>query len=180
MTHLLDRLDQDHKHLVLLLDLYEKILDMFRDGQEPDYELLSELLQFMENYADQIHHPTEELIFDRLRAAGQHQGVLDVLTRQHEVLSQLTRFFRQSLDGVINSEVFRRDELEVQGRDLVTTLRNHLNLEEAEAFPLARQVLTDEDWAAIQAEVQEKISPIFDETDLARFRALYQHLSTQA
>jgi hypothetical protein len=41
-------------------------------------------------------------------------------------------------------------------------------------------VLTDEDWAAIQAEVQEKISPIFDETDLARFRALYQHLSTQA
>jgi hemerythrin-like domain-containing protein len=180
MPQLLDRLHEDHKHLALLLDLLTKLLDMFHEGEEPDYELMCEMLEYVENYADQVHHPSEDLIFERLQThAGQHHAVLDVLMRQHEVLSELTRYFRQSLEGIVHEEVLRRDEVEAQGRELVETLRNHLDLEESEAFPLAREALTDEDWEAIEASASKVTDPLFGDRDPARFRSLYQHLMSQ-
>lgn len=180
MNQLLDRLQQDHKHLLLLLDLLEKLLDMFHSGTEPDYELICEMLEYMENYADQVHHPSEDLIFERLRThADQHHSVLGVLMRQHEVLGELTRVFRQSLEGIVHEEVLRRDEVEAQGRDLVETMRNHLQLEEEEAFPLARDVLTEEDWKAIDAAASKVADPMFGDRDPVRFRTLYRHLMSQ-
>lgn len=180
MTQLLDRLQQDHKHLSLLLELLEKLLDMFHSGTEPDYEMMCEMLEYMENYSDQVHHPSEDMIFERLRThAGQHHSVLEVLMRQHEVLSDLTRHFRQSLEGIVHEEVLRRDEVEAQGRDLVETLRKHLNLEESEAFPLAREILTEEDWEAIDASASKVVDPLFGDRDPMRFRTLYQHLMSQ-
>jgi hemerythrin-like domain-containing protein len=128
---------------------------------------------------DQIHHPTEEVIRERLRLAGQNQPYLDVLTRQHEVLNEMTRNFRQAVEGVVNGEVQRRDQVEALGREMIATLRAHLDLEEREAFPLARQVLTEEDWAAIQAEVARTIDSRLSETDLQRIRAIVQHLTSQ-
>lgn len=180
MNSLLDRLHQDHKHLALLLDLLEKLLDQFQAGTEPDYELLCEMLEYMEDYADQVHHPSEDQIFERLRTyAGQHHKMLEILMRQHQVLSELTRYFRQSLEGIVQEEVMRRDEVEAQGRELIETLRTHLNLEEQEAFPLAKYVLTAADWEAIEAAAPKVADPVFGERDLERFRALYQHLMTQ-
>ena len=83
------------------------------------------------------------------------------------------------MEGVVNGEVQRRDQVEAYGREMVTTLRHHLNLEETEAFPLARQVLTAADWVAIQEEVARTIDPRLSETDLQRIRTLVQHLTSQ-
>ena len=181
MPQLLDRLTQDHKHLALLLDLLEKLLDDFRAGSDPDFELLGEMLEYMETYADVVHHPSEELIFQRVVDQGsQDYPVLQVLSKQHLVLSELTRYFRQAVQGIVHEEVVRRDEVEVQGRDLIETLRKHLNLEEAEAFPLARQVLSEEDWDALEDQVSHDIDPVFGERDPARFHALYDYLLKQS
>lgn len=180
MTQVLDRLHHEHKQISHLLDLLDDILVMFHDGREPDYEILSELLQYMEDYSDQIHHPMEEVIRERLRLRGQQQSYLDVLTRQHQTLTEITRNFRQAVEGVVNGDVQRRDQIEAYGREMVTTLRAHLDLEEAEAFPLARRVLKEEDWEAIQSEVARTIDPLLSETDLQRIHTIYRHLSSQA
>jgi len=181
MSHLLDRLNQDHRHLVRLLDLLDKLLDMFHEGTEPDYDLMGEMVEYMESYADQVHHPTEDLIFDRMRAYGnEHRSVLDVLHNQHEVLSELTRYFYQALEGVVHGQVMRRDQFEVQGRELVDTLRKHLALEEKEAFPLARRLLTERDWEEVSAQAADRVDPVFGDRDPERFRVLYQHLVNQS
>jgi hemerythrin-like domain-containing protein len=179
LTQVLDRLHNEHRQISQLLDLLDGILAMFHAGREPDYEILSELLQYMEEYSDQIHHPTEEIIREYLRRAGQHQAYLDVLTRQHNALNEMTRNFRQAVEGVLNGEVQRRDQVEAYGREMINTLRDHLNLEEVEAFPLARQVLKDTDWVAIQAEVARTIDPILSETDMQRIHTVFRHLSSQ-
>jgi hemerythrin-like domain-containing protein len=180
MNQLVDRLQEDHRHLTRLLDLLDKLLDMFHDGVEPDYELMCEMLEYMETYADQVHHPTEELIFDRMRRYGnQQRTVLDILTRQHEVLSEINKQFRQSLEGIVHEEVMRRDLVEAHGRELVETLRKHLDMEEAEAFPLARELLTEKDWQELGREASETIDPLFGARDKGRFRTLYQHLMNQ-
>lgn len=180
MTHLLERLHYDHLHLVRLLDLLERLLDMFHEGTEPDYELMCEMLEYMEQYADQVHHPTENLIFERMRTYddGQQQ-VIDVLTNQHGVLGDINRQFRASLEGIIQGEVLRRDLVEAHGRDLIQTLRAHLSLEDEEAFPLARKLLTDDDWTELQEQALKVSDPVFGDRDADRFQALYQHLLAQ-
>ena len=82
MTELLERLNQDHRHLSRLLNLFDALLDRFHEGNEPDFELMCEMLEYMESYADQVHHPSEEMIFDRLRArSNETYPVLDILTK---------------------------------------------------------------------------------------------------
>ncbi|MCF7983748.1 MAG: hemerythrin domain-containing protein [Thiohalocapsa sp.] len=180
MSVLLTRLAEDHRRLARLLNLLEALLDRFHSGDEPDYELMCEMLEYMIDYADQVHHPSEDLIFERL-LQGPEQGhdVLRRLMLQHDALAGLNRRFRESLEGIVHEEVLRRDEVEQQGRELLGTLREHMVLEDTQAFPLAHRMLTEADWAEIEARAPSVDDPVFGHSDPERFRALYAHLKTE-
>ncbi len=181
MHPLMQRLALDHVRLARLIDLLSSLLDRFRDGQELDYDLFCELLEYMDTYADTIHHPTEDLIFRRaLDQGAENRDVFDVLMRQHSVVIEMNKRFRRSLDGIAHEEVLRRDEVESQGRELVTTLRAHLILEDTQAFPIALARLDPADWDAVQTMAPRADDPLFGTPDPQRFRALLRHLSEQA
>jgi len=177
MRALLNRLGEDHRRLTRLMSLLESLLDRFNAGDEPDYELMAELLEYMIDYADQVHHPSEDLIFERLLAqSDQGHEVLRRLMHQHETLAQLNRRFRDSLEGIVHEEVLSREEVELQGRAVLAGLREHMTLEDTQAFPIAEKTLTDEDWGDIEARAPNVQEPIFGHADPERFRSLYAHL----
>jgi len=177
MPSLLERLNQDHKHLAHLLDLLDRELDQFHAGREPEFDLVCEMLEYIESYADKVHHPTEELVFDAIEErTSAKASVLEALRNQHESLKILNLKFRQALDGIVHEAVLSRDQVELRGRELVHLERQHLELEEGEIFPLARKVLTPQDWEAIEKIVPKSDDPVFGKRDRDRFRALYQHL----
>lgn len=181
MHPLMQRLGQDHLRLAQLLDLFSALLDRFHAGQAPDYDLFCEMLEYLDSYADTIHHPTEDLIFRRtLEKGAEKRDVFDVLMRQHSVVIQMNQRFRRSLDGIVYGEVLRRDEVETQGRAFVTTMREHMMLEDAEAFPIALAWLDGSDLDALEAQAPRAADPIFGNPDPQRFRALFKHLSEQA
>lgn len=181
MNPLMTRLEQDHARLARLLDLLDGLLDRFHAGDEPDYDLIAELLEYMVSYADGIHHPTEDLVFRRALEKGAVQrDVFEVLMQQHALLGQMNRRFRRSLDGIVHEEVLRRDEVETQGRELVDTLRGHMLLEDREAFPIVREYLDTADWDALEAAAPRADDPVFGNPDPLRFHALFRHLAQQA
>lgn len=181
MNPVMTRLDQDHVRLARVLDLLDGLLDRFHEGSEPDYDLIAEMLEYMVSYADGIHHPTEDLIFRRLLDKGYEQrDVFEVLMRQHALLGQMNRRFHQSLDGIVHEEVLRRDEVETQGRELVKLLREHMVLEDQEAFPIARECLDQSDWEAVEAAAPRADDPVFGTRDPLRFQALLRCLAEQA
>jgi hemerythrin-like domain-containing protein len=180
MNALLDRLAEDHRRLAHLLALLAAMLDRFHDGTEPDYELMCEVLEYMVDYADQVHHPSEDLIFERLLSTpGQGHDVLRRLMHQHDALAQLNRRFKESLEGIVHEEVLPREEVEQQGRQLLATLREHMRLEDEEAFPIAAEALTGADWAELQAQAPTTEDPVFGKADPERFRALYGQLQAE-
>ncbi len=63
-TVLLERLHRDHINLARLLDLLERELNEFYAGRESDFDLKVEMLEYIECYAELIHHPTEDRIFE--------------------------------------------------------------------------------------------------------------------
>ncbi len=180
MPVLLDRLAEDHRRLAHLLALLEGLLDRFSDGAEPDYELMCELMEYLIDYADQVHHPSEDLIFKRLLAMpGQDHEVLRRLMDQHEVLAQLNRRFKESLEGIVHEEVLPRDEVEIQGRQVLAALRDHMRLEDEEAFPLAAKLLSQSDWVELAAAAPSVRDPVFGQADPERFRTLYGQLQAE-
>jgi hemerythrin-like domain-containing protein len=175
------RLAQDHLRLARLLDLFEDLLDRFHEGAEPDYELMCELLQYVDTYSDVVHHPTEDLLFERVLAKGtERRDVFEVLMRQHKSLGQLSRRFRQSLDGILHEEVLLREDVEAHGRELIGTLRAHKRLEDDEAFPIVERRLTESDWAEVEALAPNLEDPVFGTPDPSRYRALVARLAAQA
>lgn len=181
MNPIMSRLDQDHLRLARLLDLLDGLLDAFHEGEEPDFDLMAEMLDYMIGYSDGIHHPTEDLIFQRVLARGnEHRDVFDVLMRQHALLGQMNRRFHQVLEGIVHEEVLRRDEVEAHGRELVKALREHLTLEDREAFPIAIAWLEEADWEAVEAAAPRADDPVFGNPDPHRFQALFRHLAHQA
>lgn len=180
MHAIMTRLGQDHTRLRRVLDLLEELLDRFHEGQEPDYELMDELLEYMGSYADIVHHPTEDLIFQRLIDKGvEPSEVCTIPMRQHAGLSQLAKDFRQSLMGILSEEVLLREDVEAAGRALVGNQRGHLIQEEREVFPLALEHLTETDWAEIEAAAPAVEDPVFGAPDPQRFKALYRQLVEQ-
>ncbi|NCA69795.1 MAG: hemerythrin domain-containing protein [Sphingobacteriia bacterium] len=181
MHPVMTRLAKDHLRLVKVLDLFETLLDRFHDGTEPDYHLMSEMLEYMEDYSESVHHPTEELIFERVLASGyERRDVFDVLIRQHAVLGQLNRRFRQSLDGILHEAVLLREDVEAHGRELIAALRAHQRLEDEEAFPIALERLTDDDWMAVEAAAPTRDDPVFGTPDPVRYHALYACFASEA
>lgn len=177
MNDLLERLGQDHRRLAQLLTLLEGLLDEFRDGLEPDYELMCELMEYLIDYEDQVHHPSEDLIFARVLAeVGPGHAVLTQLLQQHQSLMQLNRRFKESLEGIVHEEVLRRDEVERQGRALIAQLREHMRLEEERAFPLAQTCLSEAIWSELLAAAPHVEDPVFGQKDPERFRMICKQL----
>ncbi len=180
MHPIMARLTQDHARLTQVLTMLEGLLDRFHEGVEPDYELMNELLEYMNTYADVVHHPTEDLIYQRVLEKGtERHDVFEILIRQHAGLSQVTKRFRKSIEGILNEEVLLREDVEANGRELVAVNRAHMALEDDEAFPIARETLTNEDWNAIEALAPVADDPVFGNPDPQRFKALYRQLNEQ-
>jgi hemerythrin-like domain-containing protein len=177
MNALLQRLDRDHRRLEQLLGLLDGLLDEFRDGLEPDYELMCELMEYLIDYGDQVHHPSEDLVFARvLEQEGPGFMLLQQLMQQHQMLAQVNRRFKESLEGIVHEEVVRRDEVERRGRELIAQLREHMRLEDEQAFPLAASCLSDAVWDELLAAAPDAQDPVFGHEDPARFRAIVRQL----
>ncbi|TVO69863.1 hemerythrin domain-containing protein [Sedimenticola selenatireducens] len=178
MHYLLEKLHRDHRNLEKILDLLTSQLDHFLAGRESDFDLKIELLEYMEAYADQGHHPLENVIFTIAKPlVGERAELMDRLMTQHQMLGQLTRTFRNSLENIFQGGVMSRDELEVQGREFIALQRQHLSLEEQEAFPMLDEILQESDWAKIIEQSPNHDDPVFDKPDKLRFQTLFEYLS---
>lgn len=181
MHYLLEKLQQDHRNLERILDLLTVQLDHFLSGRESDFDLKIELLEYLETYADQGHHPLENVIFSIARPllsgkSEQLDSLMNRLMEQHQQLAQLTRTFRNSLENIFQGGVMPREELEIQGRAFIALQREHLALEEQEAFPLLDSLLPDEAWADILEQSSNPDDPVFERPDANRFRTLFEYL----
>ncbi len=179
MNQLLEKLHRDHDNLSHLLDLLSAQLDALFAGHESNFDLKIEMLDYIEHYAEQYHHPTEDLINELAFGKPeleQHKAQLERVSREHEALLGMARKFRETLEGVMQGEVLRRDEVETRGREFIALQRQHIDLEEQEIFPLVDQVLTEKDLEKLEKKIPHLDDPVFHRQDYNRFRSLIDYL----
>jgi hemerythrin-like domain-containing protein len=174
------KLRKEHVNFKKLLSLFDAQLDFIFGGKSPDYQLMEDILYYMTQYTDIIHHPIEEVIFALL--ATRDTSVAEntaALTKQHQMIGESGAFLYEKLGNIINghSEIRKLQEIEMLGRLYSSTLRAHMDKEEQSLFILAEQLLNDDDWKKIKSETQTKPDPIFGEAVEARFHLVCNQLA---
>jgi hemerythrin-like domain-containing protein len=174
---LITELHQDHVNLGRLLNLLGRELDRLRRGENPNYWLLLDLVDYIESYPDQIHHPREDVIFDVYLESHQASAVdIRRLMDEHKSLIVLSHELRELIDQVTQSSVFPRDLIESRLSDYLNKQWEHLNLEEGEIFQLLSDSLTPEQWDKVNNRIPRAADPLFGGAIQQRYQAIYEQI----
>ena len=142
MHPVVHRLHRDHEHLDRVVDLLESHLDAFHEGEPIDFELVAEVLEYLADYADRVHHRLEDQLFEALKDRPDELGAtVRQVINQHPHLSARTRQFQHTAEGVVHDAVVTREEFEQQARAFIGLQREHLRLEEDRLLPQLEELL---------------------------------------
>jgi len=173
--------NRDHANFAVLLDLFERQLDLFHEGESPDYDLMSDIMFYMTHYTDVVHHPREDLAFARIRERDPDAAVVvDELEAQHVVLKASGEALIHALDDIVNGSITSRDQLETPARKYLETFRSHMGREEEVLVPLVTGLLRPRDWSAIDAEISHVEDPLFGKNVDERYAALRAQIAREA
>ena len=181
MKNTIDKLQAEHADFAKLLNLLEAQLRVFHSGEQPDYGLMLDIFYYLTNFPDRDHHQREELIFAKLAIRDPNtRAAVDELTRQHRTIAQNGARFLENLNAVLGGAILTRESVETPGLEYIAFYRNHLKMEERELFPIARKLLDEKDWAAIDAAIESTADPLFGPRVDERFAGIHDQISRAA
>lgn len=171
----------EHEYFNRLLDLLQQEVDNFHTGENPNYELMLDIISYLRDYSDQYHHPREDEAFKRLakRVKGQELPIAR-LVQEHRVIVEAGQKLRELLEEVLAGEVIPRVEIEVAAATYLVYFGNHIAREEEEVIPVAARMLTDEDWKAVKAAAPAESDPLFGPDAEHRFKELRDRIAAEA
>jgi hemerythrin-like domain-containing protein len=173
----------EHRSLTAVLQALQYLVRDVRDrGVEPDFDLLSLILDYADAFPDRFHHPKEDqYLFKRLRArTSEADAVLSELEAEHARGNELVRNLRHTLARYRVSGRSGLDAFAAAVGEYLDFHWNHMRKEEDVVMPLAERALTAEDWAAIDAAFQANDDPMFGSQPREEFRKLFHLIVTLA
>ena len=181
MTDLAAIWHAEHVNFVRLLDLLEKQVAAFHVGEQPNYDLMLDVVYYLRHYPDEIHHPQEDVAFARLLERDPTmKPQIDRLMQEHRVLAAAGETLLVHLDAVVADALEPRSIVEAAAATYLAYYRQHLAAEDNEVIPRAAELLTPQDWAAVAAAVPAGPDPLFGEDVEARFRKLRRQIVLEA
>ncbi|WP_115717686.1 hemerythrin domain-containing protein [Gallaecimonas mangrovi] len=174
---MLELLRQDHARIRRLLALLDSKSAAIRAGQEVHYDVLKDVLDYLNHYVDGVHHKEE----DELLAKLGNSGLVLSLQKQHQQLERATQSLAQRVDMVLHDAIVPFDEMLIALEDFVFEQRAHLVFEEENLFPLLEQQLNDQDWLQLQKQLEEKAAkdPLFGAEVSTDYSALWDKLKEE-
>lgn len=172
---LIEQLHQDHINLGRLLELMDMKIQKLKAGDSPNFQLLSELVEYIGHYADQYHHPREDHMyhyFEERNPALAKQ--LHDCEAQHADLKKLSHEVTETIDAVMHDAVIPMDEFIERLEAFVKREHDHINLEEQTIFPAINQLANQEDWKTLEEKLPRPEDPLFGEKQGESYRELYK------
>ncbi len=179
MAEIIRELCRDHRNLSALFDVLERQTGRLADGGEPDYAVIEGVLDYCASYADQVHHPKEDLVYARLkRLGGEIARTGSDLEAEHIEIAALTRRAVEAIREVRFGGGVSRARIGGLLREFLSTYRRHMEDEEGTLFPAALARLDEADWAEADTRIGQRDDPLFGETVERRFTALRDYINT--
>ena len=152
-----DTLAREHSLVIAVTKAAEQEVRYMRDTGEYRPEVIAELVDFFEYFTEGCHDPKEEhLLFARLRQRGlpADTGILAEFYGEHQEFHSRLRDTEHWLRARKKTGAGEVSELAEQLDGYLKLMRSHVAREEELLFPMADELLTDED--------QEELAQGFD------------------
>ncbi len=173
MSNIIQILLEEHRNIDKLLLVLENELEVFDRSEVPDYEILQAVLQYFEDYPENFHHPKEDMVFEKLKlrdpTAAERIGDVEA---EHELETLRLRRLIDAVEEILAGREFLRQVFHDVVSDFIKHQRQHMDKEERLLFPAAVQRLRPEDWADIDARLNDRKDPLFNGVVETKFQAL--------
>jgi len=175
-------LQDEHRYMNLLLVTLEEQLETSDLSAPEEYFLMQDIVRYLHEYPDAVHHPTEDLLFDKLvRRKPDARKDVARLRRDHDKLRVNTAELLQSLDKAAAEHTPESAEsVGVELNEYIRRLRRHMRFEETHLFPSAVQCLAHKDWQAIETRLSTVEDPLFGKAVASDYRVLYEYFANRA
>ena len=174
-------ISEDHRNLWRIAATIDLVADEMAAGSPVDPAFFTSIFDYIEHFMDACHHTKDDdYLFPLLRMrSAAAADILDRLQAEHqngpEILNALRRQLADTASGQLGNAEFA-----AALRTYTQSLKQHIRSEEKDAMPLARDVLTAEDWAGIDRAFLDSEDPLFGEKAKAEFRELFHRIASLA
>ena len=172
-------IEHEHRSLAAVLHgLLYVVREIRLSGAVPNFELLTAMLDYIDNFAERFHHPKEDAyLFEHLGVRHPTAAVLI------ERLKQDHRSGAVKLQGLRNALLSYRSvgsgafpEFAARVADYAAFHWNHMRIEEDELLPLAKLHLTGADWAAVDAAFLGHSDPLVGVAQEEQYQELFRRI----
>lgn len=177
----IEKLRREHAEMRRVVILIRMQLDLIGRHAEPDLVLLTNALYYMRKFPSVVHHPKEELIFEKLLARGAPvQKEVEQTHVQHQEIYALEDNLIELALAMQQGDRQAQARLLEFGRHYLAIQAMHAETEERVLFPAAQQNLHAYDWKDIRKKSVSIDDPLFGGSPTERYRYLYDYLLREA
>ncbi len=178
---IIDKLRREHTGMRKIIIVIRTQLDLIERHQEPDLILLTNALYYMRKFPSVVHHPKEELIFEKLLARGAPvQKEVEQTHAQHQEIYALEDNLIELSLAVQKGDLEAQTKLLEFGRQYLAVQALHAETEERILFPSALHNLRAYDWKDVRKKAVSIDDPLFGNNPTERYRYLYDYLLREA
>lgn len=169
----------EHRTIRAILHGMEYLVQEIRVRKKKiDPRVFHAMLYYLDTFSERMHHPKEDKhLFRAMRErSAEADALIAELEEEHaggeESLRRLAQcLIRYEEGGEQEFPVFEREV-----ENFVRNYRDHMRKEEDLLFPLARKMLTPEDWAKIDRAFGENRDPLAADRDTRDFEKLFERI----
>ena len=171
-------LREDHVNMGTILDLLQDCIDRAESGEDPDFELVDDVMHYMTIYPDAVHHPKEDIVYAELQSKRPDLGAgLEDVPEDHREIAELGLQLRNEVAAVVAGAALLREKFVADAQAYVTRLRNHMQWEEDDLFKRIDTMLADAG-VSVDIEAGDYIrDPVFEleiSSGFARLRSMIE------
>ncbi|MBU2896578.1 hemerythrin domain-containing protein [Vibrio hepatarius] len=162
---MMERIRREHSYMVRLLAVLKQNIAQLQAEKFINYSLVKEVVDYLANHSERVHHPKEDILYHYYMDHYGHKQELDNLEQEHEVLSDKTHTFLNTVEMILQDAVVPQDMFVKQLEEFILAQKRHLEIEERFILPLIEKSFNLHDWQ----EVEKKWSvgesdPVFGDT----------------
>jgi len=170
-------LHEDHRNMIVVLDLLDGLVRDMESGADPDFELIDEIMRYMTVYPDAVHHPKEDVVYAQLREQRPDLVEdLDHVPDEHREIARLGAQLRNDVEAINAGAAVRRRQMVRDASAYVEKLRRHIHWEESEFFARIDRMMEAEPKRVDVSAYDHIRDPVFELEIEAGFRRLIASL----
>ncbi|MGF1696758.1 hemerythrin domain-containing protein [Vibrio kyushuensis] len=175
---MIERIRREHGYMIRLLAILRQKLLRLKNEQTVNYSLIRDVVDYLANHSEKVHHPKENILYHYFLTQYGHQFEISNLELEHHQLSEKTHEFLNVVDMILKDAVIPQEMFVGLLEEFMLAQKRHLETEEESILPLISRTFNTSDWQAVEKlwDVSED-DPLFGSTIADKYQQLSRRIS---